>query len=207
MLKITLGEMLKRFRIEKGVEARQVCEGLCSTSMMSHFENERKVPDPILFEYMMERMGVSSELFSIMVSKEEYEYYTWKEQVTESIADRKSEKLEELLTSKVAQTTYCNNKLEQQFLLYATAIYCGMNREHAKALEMLENAAKQTISDMDEIGNEKMLLSTVELHILMLYLYYGVVGEVLDIQRGMVLFRALEKYVESEKIELILQKR
>ena len=68
MLKITLGEMLKRFRIEKGLEAGQVCKGLCSNTLMSHFEQGRKVPDTLLFQYMMERMGVSPELFSVMVS-------------------------------------------------------------------------------------------------------------------------------------------
>ena len=34
MIRITLGEMLRRFRMEKGLEAKQVCEGLCSTAMM-----------------------------------------------------------------------------------------------------------------------------------------------------------------------------
>ena len=63
MLKITLGEMLKRFRIEKGVEARQICEGLCSQGMMSLYEKGKNVPDSLLFECMMERMGVSPELF------------------------------------------------------------------------------------------------------------------------------------------------
>ena len=29
MIRITLGEMLRRFRMEKGLEANQVCEGLC----------------------------------------------------------------------------------------------------------------------------------------------------------------------------------
>ena len=101
MLKITLGEMLKRFRIEKQIEARLVSEGLCSTAMMSYFENGEKVPDTLLFEYMMERMGVSPELFSIMVSQEEYEYYEWKEQVCEAIASRDYTMLEKLLASKV----------------------------------------------------------------------------------------------------------
>lgn len=205
MLKITLGEMLKRFRIEKGLEAGLVCSGLCSKGLMSHFEAGRKIPDTLLFEYMMERMGVSPELFSVMVSKEEYEYYGWREQVGDAINERDVAKLEELLVSKITEITYCNGKLEQQFLLYATAICCGMNKQYCEASEMLEKAAKQTIPNIYQIGKSKMLLSAMELHILMLYLYYGVLGGVLDVHRGKTLFHDLEEYVDSKNLELILR--
>ena len=205
MLKITLGEMLKRFRIEKGLEAGQVCKGLCSNTLMSHFEQGRKVPDTLLFQYMMERMGVSPELFSVMVSREEYEYYVWKEKVSGAIVEREVAKLEELLASKIAKTTYCNSKLEKQFLLYATALHFGINKKYSEAFEMLERAVKETIPNMEEIGNGKVLLSAMELHMLMLYLYYGVLAKKTDIHRGMVLFNLLEKYVVNENLELILR--
>lgn len=49
MRKITLGEMLKRFRIEKGLEASQVCRGLCSPAAMSYFESGERMPDTLMF--------------------------------------------------------------------------------------------------------------------------------------------------------------
>lgn len=33
-MQLTLGEMLYRFRMERDVEAQQVCWGLCTTGMM-----------------------------------------------------------------------------------------------------------------------------------------------------------------------------
>ena len=70
---------------------------------------------------------------------------------------------------------------------------------------MLEEAAKQTIPDMNQIGNTKVLLSAMELHILMLYLYYGVLGEVVEIDKGKALFDSLEKYIDSERLELSIR--
>lgn len=205
MLKISLGEMLRRFRIEKGFEATQVCDGLCSNTLMTHFEQGKKFPDPLLFEYMMERMGVSAELFSIMVSQEEYAYYRWKERVFEAISKRDCIRLEHLLESRIIKRKYLNSKLERQFQLYATAIYCGMNGKYVEATQMLEKATYQTIPNMSQIKHAKVLLSSLELHIIILHLYYGVLGECIDIKTGKKLFFILEEYISNEKLDLFLR--
>ena len=152
MIRITLGEMLRRFRMEKGLEAKQVCEGLCSTAMMSSFEKGERVPDTLLFEYMMERMGVSPELFSMMISKEELAYYEWRNQVRETITYGEWEKLEQLLTSSIVWEKYCSNDIEQQFFLYVSAICCGINKKYHEAGTMLEKAASKTIPNMYGTG-------------------------------------------------------
>ena len=205
MLKITLGEMLKRFRIEKGVEARQICEGLCSQGMMSLYEKGKNVPDSLLFECMMERMGVSPELFSMMVSREEYEYYEWKAEVSQAIGERDTIKLEKLLSTKIPTQIYCNKKLEKQFLLYAQAILHGFNEQYEKAAGLLEEAMCQTISDIKKVQKTKTLLSVIELHILMLYLYYGILGERLQIDEGKKMFDVLDTYINSETLDLIIR--
>lgn len=57
-MQLTLGEMLYRFRMERDVEAQQVCWGLCTTGMMSNFENGENIPDTLTFLCMAERMMV-----------------------------------------------------------------------------------------------------------------------------------------------------
>ena len=201
MIRITLGEMLRRFRMEKGLEAKQVCEGLCSTAMMSSFEKGERVPDTLLFEYMMERMGVSPELFSMMISKEELAYYEWRNQVRETITYGEWEKLEQLLTSSIVWEKYCSNDIEQQFFLYVSAICCGINKKYHEAGTMLEKAASKTIPNMDKIVHEKILLSDMELHIVMLHLYYGVKSGDLPLDRGLKDFESLESYVYNRGME------
>lgn len=38
-MKLTLGEMLYRFQIERGLLAQEICAGLCSPSNMSYYES------------------------------------------------------------------------------------------------------------------------------------------------------------------------
>ena len=187
--------------MEKGLEAKQVCEGLCSTAMMSSFEKGKHVPDTLLFEYMMERMGVSPELFSMMISKEELAYYEWRNQVRETIAYGEWEKLEQLLASSIVREKYCSNDIEQQFFLYVSAICCGINKKYHEAGAMLEKAASKTIPNMDKIVHEKILLSDMELHIVMLHLYYGVKSGDLPLDRGLKDFESLESYVYNRRMD------
>lgn len=202
MRKITYGELLYRFRIEKGLEAQEICEGLCSTSAMSFFEKEMRVPDTLLFERLVQRMGISPEEFSIMVNKEEYEYYTWRGNVYEAIENANLERLGELLCSRDKTKKYCNQVLENQFFLYADAIYNGMKNEYTEAIRLLGDAAKQTMPAMFELLKRNSLLSSLEIHILMLYIYYGVISKKLEIEEGKKLFVILEYYIYEGKIDL-----
>lgn len=166
------------------------------------FEKEKMIPNILLFERFLERMGVSPEEISWMVNDEEYEYYLWQEQVCEAIENEKWAELEELLSSKVCEKNYCDEKLEKQFYLYADAILKGVQKDYRKAVKQLEDAAKQTMPKMFAILEKKILLSTLELHILMLYLYYGVMGNILELEEGKRYFLLLEQHLYHGKADI-----
>lgn len=202
MIKTTLGDVLKRFRIEKNIEAQTICEGLCPVSMMSYFESGERVPDTLLFLCLMERMGVSSEDFAVVIKDKEYRYHMWKEEVLEAIENAKWEKLGKLLESEISKKTFCNQKLERQFFCYAKAIYVATKQKYKEATELVKIAIEQTIFDMFGIAESNTILRGMELHMLMLYLYYGRLGNVLDLHTGRKLFDKLEQYICSERLEL-----
>ena len=195
-MKLPLGEMLYRFRIKQGVEAQQVCLGLCTKAMMSNFENGKNVPDILTFLCMTERMGISSEEFSIMVSEKEYVYYQWREEVCGAIEDTNWSKLKKLLNAKETKKVFCNKRLEKQFYLYASAVYYASENTYAKSFQLLDIAIEQTIPNFSVIINKKVRLGLQELHILMLYLYYGRKEQgVLSMEKGWELFQMLEQYM------------
>lgn len=200
-MQLTLGEMLYRFRLERDVEAQQVCHGICSSSTISKIESGQSIPDTLMFECLMERMGVSSELFSIMVTEGESIYLKWRGQVWDAIDNEEWDALGELLKSKVIRKVYCNKKLETQFFSYASAVYHAKQGNYAKAAELLKIAAEQTIPEQEGIIEANVLLSTLELSISMLYLYYGIKGEVLTQQQGKYLFDILDNYIDSEAVD------
>lgn len=202
MRKVTFGKLLYRFRIERQLEMQEICEGLCSISALDFFEKEKRIPDTLMFERLLERMGVSPEDISLMVVEEKYEYYAWKEQVCEAMENGAWEQLESLLCSDVCTKIYCNESLEKQFFLYVDGVYKGIRKDYVKAVQQLEDAAKLTIPDMFETLETKVLLSTLELHILMLYLYYGVMGKVLEVEEGKHLFFIMEQYIYHGKRDI-----
>lgn len=174
MRKYTFGKLLYRFRKERRLEMNKICEGLCSESTLKLFEKEKNIPDILLFERMLERMGVSPEDVSLMVREEDYGYHAWQEQVCEAIQNGKWEELNMLLHSKAGTGIYCNERLEKQFFAYADGVRKGVNKEYGKAVQLLSYAAKQTMPDIFEMLEKNVLLSTLEIHILILYLYYGI---------------------------------
>lgn len=201
-MKLTLGEMLYRFRIKQGVEAQQICYGLCTKAMMSNFENGKNIPDILTFLCMTERMGISSEEFSIMVSEKEYIYYQWREEVCKAIEDTNWSKLEKLLNAKETKKVFCNKSLEKQFYLYASAVYYASENTYAKSFQLLNIAIEQTILNFSVIINKKVRLGLQELHILMLYLYYGRKEQsVLSTEKGWELFQMLEQYILGEFLD------
>lgn len=201
-MQLTLGEMLYRFRMERNVESRQVCHGICSTATMSNMENGERVPDTLMFECFAERMGISSTQFSIMVTEEENRYLEWRNLVWDAIEQENWDKLGNLLQSKILKKTYSNKKLETQFVSYANAIYHAKKGKFEKAAELLKFAAEQTIPEPTGIIEANVLLGELELSILMLYLYYGVKGAVISQQQGRHLFDILENYIYSDALDL-----
>ena len=78
-MRVTTGQLLKHFRIEKEMTAKEISKGICPNSVMSEYENDVKIPDCLSFCFFMERMGVLPERFAIMATEEEYGYFLWKE--------------------------------------------------------------------------------------------------------------------------------
>ena len=191
-MQLTLGEMLYRFRMERNVESRLVCHGLCSPATISNMENGERVPDTLMFECFMERMGIAPTQFSIMVTEDESKYLEWKNLVWDAIESENWDELGKLLESKILKKTYCNKKLENQFVLYANGIYEAKNGNYKEAAEYLKQAAEQTIPEPEGVIEERALLGELEISILMLYLYYGVKGKVISQPQAKHLFDILE---------------
>jgi len=206
-MQLTLGEMLYRFRMERNVESRLVCHGLCSPATISNMENGERVPDTLMFECFMERMGIAPTQFSIMVTEDESKYLEWKNLVWDAIESENWDELGKLLKSKILKKTYCNKKLENQFVLYANGIYEAKNGNYKEAAEYLEQAAEQTIPEPEGVIEERALLGELEISILMLYLYYGVKGKVISQPQAKHLFDILEKYIYSDALDIENQAR
>lgn len=201
-MKVTLGELIKRFRTERGMSAREISDGLCATSVMSEYENDVKVPDSVLFCYVMERMGVVPEEFAIMVSEQEYTYHYWKEQVLDVIEAEKWDEIEKLVVFGEQKYSDNNQKLEKQFLCYVEAVFEAKIRgDYAKAADYMQEAIGYTMNDINEFDKIKVAYGATEICFMILYLYYGVLSKRIHAIEGKRLFDKLERYIREKKGE------
>lgn len=201
-MQLTLGETLYRLRIERNIEAKKICEGLCDEATLSRSRDDTRAMDILLFESIVGRMAVTSEEFSLMVTKKEYEYHQWKNNVYAAIEDAKWDELSIMLEFDIKETSWINEKLQKQFYHYAKGIYLGTQQEFKAAFEELKFAQEKTILKQT-LQDKKMCLNTMELHILMLSLLYGVKGQQLDEENARRMFGYLEEYIYDGLLDII----
>ena len=69
-----LADLFKTIRKEKAITQEKLCEGLLSQAALSKFESTGEMPDCMLIELLLQRMGKSSDNFSPVVLRREYEF-------------------------------------------------------------------------------------------------------------------------------------
>lgn len=198
-MRVTTGQLLKHFRIEKEITAKEISKGICPTSVISEYENDVKIPDCLSFCFFMERMGVLPEEFAIMATDEEYEYLLWKEKILHAIEMQTWDRVHMLIEEAELKIWGCNDKLEAQFLCYVKAVCEAKAKgDYSRAVDYIKIAIQHTI-DVDELETKEAIYGTTEIILLILYLYYGRLGGTLDIVEGKKLFFKLEKYILEKR--------
>lgn len=195
-MELTLGQTLRQARVERNLKAKHICAGICNPAMMTYYEKGKQIPDSLLFMRLMERMGVSSEEFTLMVSEDEYVYAKWQDQVYDAIEEEMWDELGKLLKQDIKGADWINEKLQKQFLFYASGIYHGSQGSYEVAVNELKKAIELTIPS-EELAKKGTLFNMMELHILMLYLFYGRKSKALDDEKAKQLFDLLEAFIHD----------
>lgn len=193
-MKLTLGEILYHLRMERNIEAKQICEGLCDEATLSRARDEARAMDALLFEFIAGRMGATSEEFTLMVTESEYYYLEWQNQVYDAIEAANWVDLEELLKMNIKGKAWINEKLQTQFYHYANAIYLGAVERYAEAYEELKLAQEKTILKKS-VQEKNTYLNAMELHILILFVFYGVKSQCMDAEKAYSVFHYLDEYI------------
>lgn len=68
---LSLGRLIRDLRTEQKIPQAKLCLGLCSKSKLSKIENETLWPDVLLAETLLERLGISSDVFTFFGDKRE----------------------------------------------------------------------------------------------------------------------------------------
>lgn len=112
---------LNLMRKKHKITMEEVCEGICSKSMMNRVETGERLSDKLTRDRLLQRMGVAQETYQDYLMGEEYETYELRESLLNSIEDN------HYLKSQCAFKAYENwwnthgkeemSKVEKQFFL------------------------------------------------------------------------------------------
>lgn len=161
---------LNAMRKLHNVTLEQVCEGLCSVSMMKRIESGERLPEKLMRDRMLARMGVLLEGYEDYLPPDEYELWCLRQDIIKSIEKKNFEKAENNL--KEYKKPEHKNVVELQFY---NAMYFMLLKQKDASLaeqrEVIERAIKYTIADIDEAFHAGVLLSNQEIYLLIEYIW------------------------------------
>ncbi len=72
---LTIGGLIQKIRITKKISQSKLCSGICSKSKLSKIENGTLQPDVLLAETLLQRLGISSDVFTFFGDTREAQLY------------------------------------------------------------------------------------------------------------------------------------
>lgn len=186
---------LNQKRSEYGVSMRKLCEGLCTSRIISYMEQGERYPELMLRDRLSARLGIDPDDYSQLLDCQEYDQWLARQTAVHQLfRDNMPEAAEALRKYEAG----CNREdpLERQFCL-------GMKfqirrREHAPEKELAElcrQAAEQTMKNVTMQNLYRKALSVQEINLLLEKEWYRAEG------RRSRFFLAVMEYLETHRLD------
>ena len=89
-----VGEILYSLREEKKIRQEKLCRGICMGSTLCKYERGESIPDRLVLNILLQRMGQSPDKLITALSSTEYEYLQWRKEVLTAVSGRDMNLLE-----------------------------------------------------------------------------------------------------------------
>ncbi len=162
-------QYLKSMREEKELSREKLCMGICSPEYLLSLESGERVPDSLLQDMLLERLGVGSESYENYLDLRDYERWKMRMKMFDAMVHEKWDVTEQYLeTYREKWLRKKDNLLERQFLLSVQG-QIGRNRGKSKEelQEIYREAVDLTMPEVDMEPLDKRALSLKELNLLL----------------------------------------
>lgn len=173
-----INELLYLLRVEKNVKQKKLCWGLCSQGTYCRYEYGERMPDSLLLNAIMQRMGKSTDKLTTILSIGEYRYYLWKRKALAAVSQEDMDELARLLKEPIASRFTINKVLQKQFLYRMQALVAYYkDGDIATGISMLEHAIDLTIPELQYHSLDWFQISIDEMHIMLELAYFRIKGK------------------------------
>lgn len=127
------GRIIAYERKRTKLSVTQICEGICERSYMQRIESGERFCDKMLADALLQRLGVASEKFSYVISKQELNMIVWKEKIVDLVEqNQKNDAYNEM--DAYRKQTEAKGVLYTQFLLLSEIMLEWKNGENTDKL-------------------------------------------------------------------------
>lgn len=160
-LNILMGDMFYQIRMDKGLSQEDVARNIISQRAVSKFEKSGDMPNCLVLCALMQRMGESMDYFTTMLSRHEYEYFSWRKDILRQIQENRID--EAVWQCEMAKDRTLNANLQEQFINFWT----GYRNDDVK---MMQDAIFLTIDNPLALTNGMRCASTTEISYMLICL-------------------------------------
>lgn len=188
-----IGKLESETRRACGINAKDLCAGICSESMLKKIETDTIFADYLVINRLFSRIGKAINQIALLLSEDDYLEYYYQQNFLYLIQEKNIPKLKELL-AEYQQWKPQKSPLQQQYLYIYMAICKILCGEQQKALYILKNAIEMTLPEFSIQKIQYFLLSKDEISMILLWLQQrGLSGDKNAINEVRMLCLELEK--------------
>ena len=168
---LNIGRLLYGIRTKYEMNVKDICRGICSPSSYCMYENGEIVPDILLVNMFLDRMGFGILGLTAYISEKEVVYFKWKESTRACIRNENYKKLVMLLEHMPTGNVSLNKKIREQYAWFIKGIVAEKDTaDLKKATECYEKALECTCDFLIKSQKIEGTFSVREIHIYAIYL-------------------------------------
>ena len=191
-----LGKLVGEIRKEKGIRQLELCQGICSVSMLSRIEQGKKEPDKMLLEALFERLGKTLLYWEKVLNNDDIRLFQLQVEIN-SFLEEKNLEVVQMLLKKYKNFKGVSVPLHKQYKMFANARLLQLQNKNKEAMEELQRALEITLVNLkeDNFQLKKYYLCYQEIEV---YLAWAELAVRYEKEKGYEALQQLIDYIDTK---------
>lgn len=166
------GKIITSLRMDRKISLKMLAKGLCSIATLSRIERCERIPDKLLLDAFLQRLGKSSDKLEVILTDSDHKLYLHRQRIEACIIAGDYQKAQKLL-DEYADKSEAKEVLHKQYLLKIKAVLAELDdKDMEKSREYIDRAIRTTMPEGEESALENSLLSKTEIQLILMKIYY-----------------------------------
>lgn len=155
-----MGKLFAQMRIDRGLTQESIGENIITQKAISKFEQNGEIPNKLVLNALMQRMGKTMDYFTTLLSKQEYDYFVWRREILRQIQNHTI--TESAWQEEMAKNRSLNENLQEQFVVFWSSYL-------KDDIKKMKQTVALTVKMSDGQLNLNSCISSTEITYLLLY--------------------------------------